>query len=108
MMATECKERRHGRSVLLGVVASLLSMPGIAQMSDAPSLAGVIDLHAHVAPETAALNYKRCVDPIEAARIAREYGMQGLVFMEHTTETASWAYLVPGSSRASSSSAASC
>jgi hypothetical protein len=67
---------------------------GITQMSDAPSLAGVIDLHAHVAPETAALNYKRSVDAIEAAQIARKYGMRGMVFKEHTTETASWAYLV--------------
>jgi hypothetical protein len=48
-------------SVVLAVLASLFSMPGtaqgIAQMSDAPSLAGVIDLRAQVAPEMAALNY---------------------------------------------------
>ena len=83
---------------MLGILASVFSVPAIAQaitqMSDAPSLAGVIDLHAHVAPETAALNYKRSLDAIEAARIARKYGMRGLVFKEHTTETASWAYLV--------------
>ena len=62
---------------ILLVLASLFSVTGIAQgitqMSDAPSLAGVIDLHAHVAPETAALNYKRSVDAIEAAQIARTY-----------------------------------
>src|SRR5262245_50808364 len=84
--------------VLWSVLASLFSAPGIAQQntqpSDRPSLAGIIDLHAHVAPETAALNYKRSVDAIEAAKIARSYGMRGLVFKEHTTETASWAYLV--------------
>ena len=76
------------------VLAFLFSVPGIAQVNDAPSLAGVIDLHTHVAPETAALNYKRSVDAIEAAQIARKYGMRGMVFKEHTTETASWAYLV--------------
>jgi hypothetical protein len=54
----------------------------------------VIDLHAHVAPETTLLNYQRSLDAIEAAQIARIYGMRGLVFKEHTTETASWAYLV--------------
>jgi len=67
---------------------------GLAQVNDAPSLAGVIDLHAHVAPETAMLNYKRSLDAIEAAQIARIAGMRGMVFKEHHTETASWAYLV--------------
>jgi hypothetical protein len=40
--------------MLWGVLASLFGLPavGIAQVYDAPSLAGVIDLHPHVAPET--------------------------------------------------------
>ena len=66
----------------------------IAQVNDAPSLAGVIDIHAHVAPETKALNFQRAFDAIEAAQIARIYGMRGMVLKEHHTETASWAYLV--------------
>jgi hypothetical protein len=79
-----------------GVLVSLLCFPGvgIAQMDDAPSLAGVIDLHAHVAPETSLLNFRRAFDAIEAAQIARIYGMRGIVLKEHHTETASWAYLV--------------
>jgi hypothetical protein len=40
------------------------------------------------------LNFRRSVDAIEAAQLAKIYGMRGLVFKEHTTETASWAYLV--------------
>jgi len=82
--------------MLWGVLASLFGLPGagIAQVNDAPSLAGVIDLHAHVAPETGLLNFKRSLDAIEAAQIARIYGMRGIVFKEHHTETASWAYLV--------------
>jgi hypothetical protein len=67
---------------------------GIAQVDDAPSLAGVIDIHAHAAPETSMLNFKRAFDAIEAAQIARISGMRGIVLKEHTTETASWAYLV--------------
>ena len=67
---------------------------GIAQVDDAPSLAGVIDIHAHAAPETAMMNFKRAFDAIEAAQIARIYGMRGIVLKEHHTETASWAYLV--------------
>ena len=82
--------------ILSGVLAATLGIPGAgtAQMSDAPSLAGVIDLHAHVAPETTLFTYRRSLDAIEAAQIARIYGMRGLVFKEHHTETASWAYLV--------------
>src|SRR5262245_31031887 len=82
--------------MLCGVLVALfgLSGVGVPQVNDAPSLAGVIDLHAHVAPETTLLNFRRAVDAFEAAQIARIYGMRGLVFKEHTTETASWAYLV--------------
>ena len=82
--------------MLWGVLVSLLGLPGvgIAQVDDAPSLAGVIDIHAHVAPETALLNFKRAFDAIEAAQIAHIYGMRGIVLKEHNTETASWAYLV--------------
>ena len=90
--------------MLWGVLASLFALPGvgigIAQVNDAPSLAGVIDIHAHVAPETTLFNFQRALDAIEAAQIARIYGMRGLVLKEHNTETASWAYLasqvVPG------------
>jgi len=87
---------RLRRSILWVVLASLFGLPavGIAQIDDAPSLEGVIDIHAHVAPETSLLNFKRAFDAIEAAQIARIYGMRGIVLKEHHTETASWAYLV--------------
>ena len=68
--------------MLSGVLASLFGLPGvaIAQVNDAPSLAGVVDLHAHLAPETTLLNFRRSLDAIEAAQIARIYGMRGMVF----------------------------
>ena len=40
------------------------------------------------------MNFKRAFDAIEAAQIARIYGMRGIVLKEHYTETGSWAYLV--------------
>src|SRR5262245_46167256 len=82
--------------ILWVVLVVPLGVPAVvrAQVDDAPSLAGVIDIHAHAAPETAMLNFKRAFDAIEAAQIARIYGMRGIVLKEHTTETASWAYLV--------------
>jgi hypothetical protein len=82
--------------MLSGVLVSLFGLPdvGMAQANDAPSLAGVIDIHAHVAPETKALNFQRAFDAIEAAQIAKIYGMRGIVLKEHHTETAGWAYLV--------------
>ena len=82
--------------IIGAVLASLVCFPGTgtAQLDDAPSLEGIIDLHAHVAPETTMLNFRRAFDAIEAAQLARIYGMRGIVFKEHHTETASWAYLV--------------
>ena len=87
---------RTARWAICGVLLSLLGFEGLgtAQVDDAPSLAGVIDIHAHVGPETSMLNFKRAFDAIEAAQIAHIYGMRGIVLKEHNTETASWAYLV--------------
>ena len=85
------------RKQILCVVLLLLfgvTARGAAQVDDAPSLAGVIDIHAHVAPETSMQNFKRAFDALEAAQIARIYGMRGIVLKEHYTETGSWAYLV--------------
>ena len=93
---------RLRKQILRVVLVSLFGLTGlgIAQVDDAPSLAGVIDIHAHTAPETSMLNFKRAFDAIEAAQIARIYGMRGIVLKEHYTETGSWAYLasqvVPG------------
>ena len=82
--------------ILCGVLASLAGAPGVAnaQADESPSLEGIIDLHLHVAPETTMLNFRRAFDAVEAAQIARLYGMRGVVFKEHHVETASWAYLV--------------
>ncbi len=84
------------KQILCVVLVSLFGVTalGTAQVDDAPSLAGVIDIHAHVAPETSMMNFKRAFDAIEAAQIARIYGMRGIVLKEHYTETGSWAYLV--------------
>jgi len=82
--------------MLLGVLAPLFcwTHEGLAQTKVAPSLAGVIDIHAHAAPQTGVLTFQRQFDAIQAAQIAKIYGMRGIVLKEHTTETASWAYLV--------------
>jgi hypothetical protein len=74
---------------LIAVTAEVSTQP-----DEAPSLEGIIDLHAHVAPESAFLNFRRAFDAIDAAQLARISGMRGIVFKEHHTETASWAYLV--------------
>ncbi len=59
-------------------------------------LAGVIDVHAHVAPDSVA----RSIDAIDLAKLAKARGMRGLVLKSHWEPTASLAYLtrkeVPG------------
>jgi hypothetical protein len=59
-------------------------------------LAGVIDIHAHCAPDST----PRSIDAIDLARLAKSRGMRGLVLKNHYQPTASLAYVlrkeVPG------------
>ena len=84
---------RKNMRVMLALLLAALNVAN-AQPDNAPSLEGIIDLHAHVAPESELLNFRRAFDALEAAQIASIYGMRGIVLKEHHTETASWAYLV--------------
>jgi len=56
----------------------------------AQSLNGVVDIHVHSDPDSAA----RSIDAIDIARLARERGMRGLLLKNHYEPTASVAYLV--------------
>lgn len=53
-------------------------------------LAGAIDIHAHVAPDSV----PRSIDAIDLARMAKARGMRGLVLKNHYEPTASLAYIV--------------
>jgi uncharacterized protein DUF6282 len=53
-------------------------------------LAGVIDIHAHCAPDSS----PRSIDAIDLARLAKSRGMRGLVLKNHYQPTASLAYVV--------------
>jgi hypothetical protein len=53
-------------------------------------LAGVIDIHAHCAPDST----PRSIDAIDLARLAKQRGMRGLVLKNHYQPTASLAYIV--------------
>jgi len=54
------------------------------------SLAGVIDIHVHVAPDST----PRSIDAIDLAKLAQRRGMKAIVFKNHFEPTASTAYLV--------------
>ena len=54
------------------------------------SLAGVIDIHVHCAPDST----PRSIDAIDLARLAVKRGMRGLVLKNHYQPTASLAYIV--------------
>jgi hypothetical protein len=53
-------------------------------------LDGVIDIHAHSAPDSV----PRSIDAIDLARLAQSKGMRAIVFKNHYEPTASMAYLV--------------
>ena len=69
---------------LLLVLALLAPLPCLAQLE------GAIDVHIHSAPDSR----PRSVTAIEAASMARRYGMRAIVLKNHFTETASLAYVV--------------
>src|SRR3981081_975892 len=61
-----------------------------------PSLAGAIDVHLHLDPDSpGASGVIRAIDVFDAATIAMSRGMRGFVFKTHQdTSSASGAYLV--------------
>jgi hypothetical protein len=61
-----------------------------AGLSSAQSLQGVVDVHAHVDPET----IPRSVDAITLARLAQQEGMRAVVFKNHFFPTTGIAFLV--------------
>ena len=54
------------------------------------NLSGVIDIHAHVDPDS----MPRSIDAIDLARLAKQRGMRGLVLKNHYESTAALAYVV--------------
>ncbi len=68
----------------IAVLTCLLMLPARAQLE------GVIDLHAHSAPDS----MPRSIDAFELARIAKHQHMRGLLLKNHYTQTASLAYAV--------------
>jgi hypothetical protein len=79
-----CQVSRHRLNlVILSIVAATQSF---AQAR----LEGIIDLHAHCAPDTV----PRAIDAIDLAKLAKLHGMRGLVLKSHTEPTASLAWLV--------------
>ena len=74
-------------AVTLLLCAALLPLNARAQTRP---LDGVIDIHAHTAPDSV----PRSIDAIDLARLAESLGMRALVFKNHYEPTASVAYLV--------------
>src|SRR6266568_3810915 len=62
----------------------------IPAVLSAQTLTGVIDIHAHHAPDS----IPRSIDAIDLARLAKQRGIRGLVLKNHYEPTASLAYLV--------------
>ena len=71
------------------VCAALCACNAQAQTPSRP-LDGVIDIHAHTAPDST----PRSIDSIDLARLAKSRGMRAIVLKNHYESTASVAYLV--------------
>src|SRR3984885_13012082 len=75
------------KTLLTFLLACGAVMTSLAQENP---LAGVIDIHAHSAPDSV----PRSIDAIDLARLAKARGMRGLVLKNHYEPTASLAYVV--------------
>src|SRR6266478_8100542 len=62
----------------------------IPAVLSAQTLTGVIDIHAHHAPDSV----PRSIDAIDLAKLAKSRGIRGLVLKNHYEPTASLAYIV--------------
>jgi hypothetical protein len=67
-----------------------LAVVSIGSHAQTKPLAGVIDIHAHTAPDSV----PRSIDAIDLARLAEGRGMRALVLKNHYEPTADIAYLV--------------
>ena len=75
------------RSILLLSIFTL--SPFAVHAASNELLSGVIDVHAHCAPDSV----PRSIDAIDLARLAKSRGMRGLVLKNHWEPTASLAYV---------------
>jgi hypothetical protein len=73
----------------LALLLCVALLPWSVQAQTKP-LDGVIDIHAHTAPDSV----PRSIDAIDLARLAQSRGMRAIVFKNHYEPTASVAYLV--------------
>lgn len=80
--------------IQLALLLCVALLPWSAQAQTKPldgvPLDGVIDIHAHTAPDSV----PRSIDAIDLARLAQSRGMRAIVFKNHYEPTASVAYLV--------------
>lgn len=104
--------RSRSTNLLAAVLASLLLLgPGAATGQDAAPLgklppataadrallAGAIDIHAHLDPDSFgphSIQASRALDAVEMAERAKRAGMHGFVIKQHYDQTAQLAYLV--------------
>jgi Family of unknown function (DUF6282) len=72
------------------IFLALLLCAAMTSFAQENPLAGVIDIHAHTAPDST----PRSIDALDLARLAKSRGMRGLVLKNHYQPTASLAYVV--------------
>jgi len=71
-------------------VVMFAAVASVRVRAQAKPLDGVIDIHAHTAPDSV----PRSIDAIDLARLAESRGMRAIVFKNHYEPTADVAYLV--------------
>jgi hypothetical protein len=74
----------------MGSMCAVVLMLSVPMFSQELTLKGAIDFHVHSSPD----EVPRSIDADDLAKLAKEYGMRGLVLKNHHESTAALAYMV--------------
>ncbi len=81
------------KSAIAMLAVAALGVTAVAQRGGEAaggSMAGVIDIHVHSAPD----NVERSIDSVDVAQLAKSRGMRAIVLKSHYEPTATMAYIV--------------
>src|SRR5258706_3824669 len=92
-LSSSWRRIRRMKSAIAMLAVAALGVTAVAQRGGEAaggSMAGVIDIHVHSAPD----NVERSIDSVDVAQLAKSRGMRAIVLKSHYEPTATMAYIV--------------
>src|SRR5258706_11283818 len=92
-LSSSWRRIRRMKSAIAMLAVAALGVTAVAQRGGEAaggSMAGVIDIHVHSAPD----NVERSIDSVDVAQLAKSRGMRAIVLKSHYEPTATMAFIV--------------